>query len=691
MKLISIELYNYRPFYGQTPEIIFASKEGKNTTVIHGNNGAGKTAILNAFTWVLYERFTPGFARSEQIVNQRAIAEAAISKWVECWVKIIFEHNGKKYLAKRVRRAIKDNTLKITEEKSNLTLSYAEHDGRWVRPSQPSEDIINQVLPEKLRKYFFFDGERIEEIVQDDKKAEMSDTTKILLGVKAIDRAIQHLGDAERELEQEYKKIASVEDANLIQTKQDLEDELQSLKERQDEIAKELDNYRELENQVDEQLRSSENVRELQTKRDEIDRDIDSIKEQVNNSKRKIKELISRNSYKVFLSEATIDFCHISGELRKRGELPSGIKQQFVKDLLQQQTCICGTKLVEGSPSYSSVEKWLDKAGIEDIEETVIRMCAEVNLIDKEIPILWENIDVEKINQGQLIRKQSDLENQIEDIHDRLKNSPLEDIRQLENRREQIKKSIERLFVEKGENKAKIEAIACEIGIKIQFLTSQKANEVKQKLALQRIKVTQETIKLLSKRREIKNKRFSVELEQAIQDIFGEISFKPYIPKLSNNYELTLVETTSGQPKSVAASSGENVILSLSFISSIISKVREWSQQQNSINLGNSTFPVVMDNPFSKLDTPYDKLVAKLIPRLADQLILITNKVQWRNEVEQEMNEYIGKHYVLTYFSPKPDYKEDSNISLYDRSYPLVKRSPNDWEYTEILEINRYN
>ncbi len=519
-------------------------------------------------------------------------------------------------------------------------MSYAEHDGRWVKPSQASEDIINQVLPEKLRKYFFFDGERIEEIVQDDKKAEMSDTTKILLGVKAIDRAIQHLGDAERELEQEYKKIASAEDANLIQAKQDLEDELQGLKERQDEIAKELDNHRELENQVDEQLRSSENVRELQTKRDEIDRDrdIDLIEEQVNNSKRKIKELISKKSYKVFLSKATINFRYILDELRERGELPSGIKQQFVKDLLQQQTCICGAKLVEGNPSYSILEKWLDKSGIGDIEETVIRMGAEVELIDKEIPILWENIDVEKIHQGQLIRKQSDLENQLADIHDRLKNSPLEDIRQLEQRREQIKKSIERLILEKGENKAKVETIAYEINRKNQLLISQKANEVRQKLALQRIKVTQETIKLLSRMREIKNKRFSVELEQAIQDIFGEISFKPYIPKLSNNYELTLVENTSGQPKNVAASSGENVILSLSFISSIISKVREWSQQQNSINLGNSTFPVVMDNPFSKLDTPYDKLVAKLVPRLADQLILITNKVQWRNEVEGDFN-----------------------------------------------------
>jgi DNA sulfur modification protein DndD len=390
-------------------------------------------------------------------------------------------------------------------------------------------------------------------------------------------------------------------------------------------------------------------------------------------------------------SQAIDDFRIISNELRERGELPSGIKQQFVKDLLQQENCICGTQLLQGSLPYSLVEKWMDKAGIGDIEEIVIRMGAEVESIDKEVPVIWQDIDREKHHQEQLKSKESDIETQILDIHERLKNSPLEDIRALENRYEQIKKDIEKLFLEKGENKANIEKYEREVDLKNTLLLRQQANEVKQKIALQRIKVTQEAIKMLSRIREIKNKRFRSELERSVQDIFGQISFKPYSPKLNDNYELTLIENTSGVQQNVPASSGENVILSLSFISSIISKVREWSRQNDAINLGSGIFPIVMDSPFSKLDTEYKKRIATAIPQLADQLVLITNKAHWVNEVEQEMNEYIGKHYVLTYFSPKPDYNDDSNISLYDRSYPLVKRSPNDWEYTEIIEVSQYN
>jgi DNA sulfur modification protein DndD len=103
MKLLSIQLSNFRQFYDTTPEIFLANTE-RNTTVIHGNNGAGKTTLLNAFTWVLYEKFTAAFAVEEQLVNKRAISEVQIGESVECWVSLVFEHDGKRY---RFRRSCK--------------------------------------------------------------------------------------------------------------------------------------------------------------------------------------------------------------------------------------------------------------------------------------------------------------------------------------------------------------------------------------------------------------------------------------------------------------------------------------------------------------------------------------------------------------------------------------------------------
>jgi DNA sulfur modification protein DndD len=56
----------------------------------------------------------------------------------------------------------------------------------------------SQILPVSLHQYFFFDGERIEEIVRSDKKAEIAEATKIFLGVEVINRSITHLKEAKK-------------------------------------------------------------------------------------------------------------------------------------------------------------------------------------------------------------------------------------------------------------------------------------------------------------------------------------------------------------------------------------------------------------------------------------------------------------------------------------------------------------
>ncbi|MFM9156680.1 MAG: AAA family ATPase, partial [Dolichospermum sp.] len=94
----------------KTPEIILANGDIRNTTMIYGSNGAGKTSILNGFTWVLYEKFSAAFASTEQLVNKRAIAESQPGQPVECSVEIGWEHENIRYRAKRGCRVYKNQS-----------------------------------------------------------------------------------------------------------------------------------------------------------------------------------------------------------------------------------------------------------------------------------------------------------------------------------------------------------------------------------------------------------------------------------------------------------------------------------------------------------------------------------------------------------------------------------------------------
>lgn len=684
MKLISLRLCNFRQFYGKTPELILASGE-QNTTVIHGNNGAGKTTLLNAFTWVLYEKFSAAFTSEDQLVNKRAIAESSFGEAVDCWIELGFEHQNKRYQAKRLCRAYKTETG-VEQGQSELYLQIAGDDGRWLLPQQLPEDIIGQILPTSLHQYFFFDGERIEQIVRFDKKAEIAEATKTLLGVEVLNRSIKHLKEAKKSLESELTLIGDFETRKLLKEQNKLEQETSLLSNRQTEIDKELEHQDELKKTIGNRLLELSGAQELQCLRDELEAKGKLVREQLKQAQEAQKRAISTRGYTVFLLDTTAQFRLIVDDLRNKGELPIGIKRQFVGDLLNQQCCICGTQLIAGTHPHQQVSAWMDKAGIADIEETAIRMSAQVEEIDKQVPEFWEDVDRQQTNIAQGRIELSQLETQLDDINKRLRNYPDEDIQQLQRRLDETDERIRDLTLEKGANQQKIERLKTDVERQVKQIVKYKMNETKQALAQRRIAATQDAIERLTEVRTRLENQFRSSLEKRVQEIFTSISFTPYLPKLTEKYELMLVENTAGQETIVAASTGENQILSLSFIGGIIDRVREWIQDNALMGPDSSTFPMVMDSPFGSLDEIYRRQIAKTLPRLANQLLVLVTKTQWRGEVEREMASYIGKEYVLTYNSPKPDCEEDA-IELGGIRYPLVKRSPNEFEYTEIVEV----
>ena len=688
MRLTSIKLCNFRSFYGKTPEILLAWGSARNTTIIHGNNGAGKTSLLNAFTWVLYEKFSAAFASVEQLVNKRAIAEAKLGEAVECWVEVGWEHDDKRYRARRICRIYKNET-DFDAGKSDLYMQIAGDDGRWYPPPQHPDEIINQILPSSLHQYFFFDGERIEQIVRSDKKAEIAEATKMLLGVEVLNRAIKHLGEAKKTLENELKAIGDSETKQLLRKQEKIQQESERLASRQREIDRELEYQQTLKKETSNRLRELSAAKELQERRQELEKLKKVSQDDLKQSKEVLKRVISSRGYTVLLSDTTTEFRAIVNDLKQRGELTAGISREFVNELLIQQRCICGAELHDGSYTHTHVKSWLDKAGSSAVEEIAIRTSAQVDEIDKQAPVFWEEVDREQVRINQLRQTIAQIEIELDNIQERLRKDPSEEIRNLQKRLDEIEEKIRELTLEQGANQQQITNFKAETDNLDKQIAKQKLNEEKQALAQKRIAASQDAIERLTQVKYRQEKHFRIQLEKRVQEIFREISFTPYIPNISERYELTLVENSVGIEMPVAASTGENQILSLSFISSIIDKVREWSEKKMLMVPDSSTFPMVMDSPFGSLDEIYRRQIARVIPKLANQLVILVTKTQWRGEVEEEIAGRVGKEYVLTYYSSKPDCDEDS-IDISGIRYPLVRQSPNEFEYTEIIQVERH-
>ncbi len=686
MKLTTIRLCNFRQFYGETPEIQLATDKDRNTTIVHGNNGAGKTTMLNAFTWVLYEKFTAAFAESQQLVNKRAIAETEIGNAVDAWVEIAWEHDGKRYRAKRMCRAYKQQTEVNIVNNELLYLYIGDADGKWLHPQQPPDEIIGRILPASLHQYFFFDGERIEQIVRQDKRLEIAEATKILLGVEVLNRAIDHLGKAKKTLEIELSQIGDTTTKDLLKSQQQSQQEIDRIYQRQTEIAQEIANFDRIKQEIGQHLLELTAATAIQAQRQELESTKATHQTQLRQAQSTIKQIVSTQAYTVLLPALTRDFQQLVGELRDRGELNQGISREFLSQLLLHQNCLCGTELTPNTAAYIQVQTWLSRASIAVMEETTMRLITQVESIETKGSEFWQAIDLQQQTATTARAEISQIETKLDNLEAQLRQDTNVEISNLQKRLDEIEIKIRDLTLDRGQNNQQIVHIEGQIQALAKQITKQQANQDRQNLASRRLQATREAIEELIAIRHQQEQQFRLELEQRVQQIFQTISVTPYLPKITEKYELMLVETTREVETIVAASTGENQILSLSFIGGIIDRVREWSEQKLLAVPQSNTFPIVMDSPFGSLDRISRRQIAQILPQLASQLIVLVTKTQWRDEVETEMQPKIGKQYILTYYTSKPDCPEDY-LEIKGRRYSLIERSPNDFDYTEIVEI----
>lgn len=691
MRIDSIQLTNFRQFYGATPKIELAHGD-QNVTVIHGMNGSGKTALLNAFTWILYGTFSKGFRNTDQLINKRAIVETPAGQTIECSGELNFEHAGRNYRVKKVLDAVvSDKKSYPTVREKETILQSQDTDGQW-KPVHDIESTIGKILPRDLHSYFFFDGERVEKIVNPEKeeRADLARAVKTILKLEPLERTIKHLKLARRHFEEEMSRYGDDQTKKLIAEKETLDDNIESLEEDISNGGDNVEFQKDLVRKLHERIAKFESVKHLQDERDRLLTTIDEKKSSIKDNSQKLKTLISDRSYLLHTHEQEAYFLELIQALKERGEIPAGIKSQFVEKLIKDQSCICGRSLdpaidPQCKDAHEAVSEWLNTAGLQQIEDRAIELGARINNWNDKRSDLQDRLK-ELTRLGKVEHAEIDKCNTaLKQISKELEDSPLEEVSSLEKKlkEEDHQYSLlrEKLGADKRERDKQAEHLK-ELEKQIDKLDAQ---NTKQKITHRRRDTADTVIKATNAVLKLMDKKWRGSLEDQIQKTFKSISVKPYIPKLNKDYSIELIDTVGGGD--VAFSQGESLVLSFSFISAIIEEARKFSAQKSEVyGPENTEYPLIMDSPFGALDDTNRSHVASTISKLADQVITMVSKTQWREEVEDAMIPRIGKSYVLTYFSPRED-TLISEIRLGANTHPLIKRSTNEHEYTTIEEV----
>lgn len=321
LKFKQLEITNYGPYYG-SHKLIFLQKNG--VTIVWGDNGFGKTSLLNCFRYVMWGTIMgrEGTISSDicSHVNDKAVSEGKSMQ-----ISLDMEYDNKTYtLTRKYERKGGDGKLdKDYEEHIFLKCGFD------ILTDDQRIHFLNTTFPERISRFYLFDAELLSEyenlLIVDDANNKIKKSIEDILGLPVLERGANMLKAIQKGLVDDAVKNSKTEektkqDAILLESLSDKVDELnKSLRELQDKVdadEKKLGEIKEKQKQ-NESLQSintqQDNVRtELKVKEDNLDetkldisRSMESlwktvispiVSRQVEEARKRMKDLDTKNT-----------------------------------------------------------------------------------------------------------------------------------------------------------------------------------------------------------------------------------------------------------------------------------------------------------------------------------------------------------------------------------------------------------
>ena len=143
------------------------------------------------------------------------------------------------------------------------------------------------------------------------------------------------------------------------------------------------------------------------------------------------------------------------------------------------------------------------------------------------------------------------------------------------------------------------------------------------------------------------------ELEKKVNDIFERMYHGHRRVSIDSRYQVTLLTTVADKDIATGESEGLNRVKNFAFIAGLVSLAKNKiisDGTENGVNLSSEPYPLVMDAPFSNADETHTANISKVLPEIADQVIMFVMQKDW-NYAEPVMRSRVGKEYHLNKIS----------------------------------------
>lgn len=657
MFLESLRIVNFRGFYG-VHDIEFAPPSDKPVTIIHGENGAGKTNLLNAVYWCLTGLFTPRLSNPEMLINKAARDEDSEA---ECLVEIAFTHEERHY---RLRRTV------IRRGESNLELFRI--DDEQDVPVSKAQLFVERIIPKGLSRWFFFDAEAIGELELSGSEQFRRELRRVL-GFELVDGLVE---DLERCLSKKQRNLVTAVNSKELDEIQrnieNIEHILPSQRVKAEELEKQLQESDAHVSRIEHELQQLPKSRPLQEQRAKLD---NRRKNRVA-ARKELQEQIARftgeSAPAILLAPLASPFedqLHIK---ENTGRLPAPYSEQLVEDILREGMCVCGREVAHDSCEETKIRSLLRNASTSAFNSRV----RSIQYLLKDIQAVREGFPAQLED---LLRRLGETDTEIADIDDELK----EIKRQLEQIDEE---SIRKLEAERNLHRNKSRELLSQHSILLNNISNNEArlkdlrlryeNTSKRlghgdavKKEIDKIKRLSEYISATLKKQE---QRALNLLQIELNRILSRYLTKHYQARINaKTYEVELLDAKGRQ---VGRSTGEGQVLKFAFITTVVALAGRKTQEKIDFLAEPTVAPLMLDAPFSALDPEYQGSVAENLANQSSQLILLLSSAAWGDAVANALEPHVGRRYVLiSHQAGERGNKPVKSMKISGKTIPLNK------------------
>ena len=655
MIIKSIKLENFRQ-YKNTNYVEFSTDPERNVTIILGVNTSGKTTLIQAFNWCLYETTT--FKSKDMLLNSDLAASLTYGTYAIVRVEVVLVHDNKEYTVVRSQKFYGTGNAHVRGDKSQLTVSYKEDNGNsaFVSPVE-CENTINKILPKGLSDYFFFDGERIQDI---NNKKDVVAAVRGLMGLDIINEAVDHLDPNKSfsvisKLRGELNIGSDSKSRELRSNLSSYQSQLQDKKARLETIEQEIDFARAEKERLAELLRSTAEVRDLQKQRDRLNNELNNLDVSLKSANDRILTDFNRDYLNFFIQPLISKAKNILANSNKQVEGIPEMDATSIEYILKRGRCICGCDLRKNQGAVDNIkyeESLLPPHQIGTIVRTYNETCDMQISRYQNAPLdLTIADDFEQIRRYE--RRRSDINTELKNISNKIKELGAVNSAQIENDYNANDKVLEDKLRQKGSIEQSIKNLSTLISdaqkqINNLAVQCERNNLINREIAYATAAYTWFRESYDQKEKEVKR-----DLLSSVNNIFEKMYHGSRQVTIDDKYRIQLTTTVGGEKISTDESKGLEAVKNFSFISGLVDLARKKARTiQNSSNedepelFSTEAYPIVMDAPFSNVDEQHIKNISVILPEIAEQVILIIMKKDW-TFAEETMGSKVGASYQI--------------------------------------------